>query len=53
VTSPLTLLASSSELAQAQADVSKYDAAIKAAGKGGYWVDAAEKDKFDQAKQRE
>ncbi|KAK1921732.1 putative mitochondrion protein [Papiliotrema laurentii] len=50
-TSPLTLLASPSTLQQAQADVTKYEAAIKEAGKAGYWVTPSDRDRYWDAKQ--
>ncbi|KAL1407353.1 Sideroflexin FSF1 [Vanrija albida] len=50
-TSPLTLLASASELEQAQKDVVYFDGKIKDAGKAGYWVDKEHKERYDHAKQ--
>ncbi|BEI87322.1 uncharacterized protein CcaverHIS019_0100400 [Cutaneotrichosporon cavernicola] len=50
-TSPLTLLASSAQLDRAVKDVAYYDGQIKAAGKQGYFVDAATKEVYDNAKQ--
>ncbi|RXK35204.1 mitochondrial protein [Tremella mesenterica] len=50
-TSPLTLLATSSELDQAQKDVRKYEASIKDSGPEGYWVGKDEKDKYERARQ--
>ncbi|WWD21665.1 hypothetical protein CI109_106151 [Kwoniella shandongensis] len=50
-TSPLTLLASSSELEKAQKDVTHFEARIKEDGKRGCWVTKDQKDAYDHAKQ--
>lgn len=52
-TSPLTLLASPAQLAQAQKDVEYYDGKIREVGNKGLWVDKATKEKYDDAKQCE
>ena len=45
------MFASSSQLSQAQKDVTKYDHLIKESGKKGVWVGAEEKGLYDKAKQ--
>ncbi|KAK4684940.1 hypothetical protein P7C73_g5221, partial [Tremellales sp. Uapishka_1] len=50
-TSPLTLLASSAKLSEAQADVVKFEAMIKEGGKEGCWVTRQDKGRYDNAKQ--
>ncbi|WVR04765.1 hypothetical protein IAU60_001777 [Kwoniella sp. DSM 27419] len=50
-TSPLTLFASSKQLERAQKDVTHFEAEIKEAGKGGFWVNAEQKAVYDKAKQ--
>ena len=52
-TSPLTLFASSSQLQQAQKDVTKYEGLIRDNGKKGVWVNGEEKSLYDKAKQCE
>ena len=52
-TSPLTLFASSSQLAQAQADVQRYDNLIKENGRSGLWVTREVREQYDKAKQRQ
>ena len=51
-TSPLTLLASSAKLEDAQKDVKKYEGLIKDAGREGCWVDAQDRDRYYEARQR-
>ncbi|WWC59662.1 uncharacterized protein I303_102224 [Kwoniella dejecticola CBS 10117] len=50
-TSPLTLLASSAQLEQAQRDVTHFESKIKEAGRQGYWVNSQQKEVYDNAKQ--
>ncbi|WVQ79881.1 hypothetical protein IAT38_001981 [Cryptococcus sp. DSM 104549] len=50
-TSPLTLLASSSQLQQAQKDVTRFEAQIKENGRAGCWVTKEQKEVYDGAKQ--
>ncbi|ORX34068.1 mitochondrion protein [Kockovaella imperatae] len=50
-TSPLTLLASSQQLAQAQADVQKYEGLIKERSPKALWVNGKVKEQYDHAKQ--
>ncbi|KAI9636214.1 Tricarboxylate/iron carrier [Dioszegia hungarica] len=50
-TSPLTLLASSAKLEQAQHDVKRYEGLIKERGREGYWVGEKERDEYWKAKQ--
>lgn len=52
-TSPLTLLASSKQLEQAQRDVTKYEGKIKEQGKNGLWVGLDERNQYWKAKQCE
>lgn len=50
-TSPLTLLASSEKLQQAQKDVTRFESQIKENGKAGTWVTREQKAAYDNAKQ--
>ncbi|WVQ98244.1 hypothetical protein IAU59_005367 [Kwoniella sp. CBS 9459] len=50
-TSPLTLLASSSELEKAQKDVTHFESQIKEGGRNGFWVNSEQKAAYDHAKQ--
>ncbi|WVN89291.1 uncharacterized protein L203_104512 [Cryptococcus depauperatus CBS 7841] len=51
ITSPLTLLASSSQLSQAQKDVVHFESLIKENGRAGTWVSKQQKEVYDHAKQ--
>jgi hypothetical protein len=50
-TSPLTLLASSAKLEQAQSSVQRYERLIKERGREGCWVGEKERDEYWNAKQ--
>lgn len=50
-TSPLTLLASSKQLEQAQTDVRRYEGLIKERGREGCWVGEKDRDEYWRAKQ--
>ncbi|ODO07774.1 hypothetical protein I350_03352 [Cryptococcus amylolentus CBS 6273] len=50
-TSPLTLLASSSQLAQAQKDATHFESSIKENGNKGTWVTKEQRDTYWNAKQ--
>ncbi|WWC68140.1 uncharacterized protein I206_102063 [Kwoniella pini CBS 10737] len=50
-TSPLTLLASSAQLEQAQKNVTHFESKIKESGRQGYWVNQQQKEAYDNAKQ--
>ncbi|ORY24019.1 putative mitochondrion protein [Naematelia encephala] len=51
ITSPLTLLASPTQLQQAQQDVKRFEGMIKESGREGCWVDKSQKDLYDKSKQ--
>jgi homospermidine synthase len=51
-TSPLTLLASTSQLEQAQQDVQHYEGLIKEAGVKGCYVPEQDKERYWNARQR-